>query len=67
MHKERKLKEARFFLGEMHAHERDPSAFIHLLSGSYRRLGRSPNTHTRRRRPRPVVKCSTTPRSMFAR
>lgn len=33
MHEERKLKEAWFFLGEMHARERDPSAFIHLLSG----------------------------------
>ncbi len=33
MHEERKLKEAQFFLGEMHARQRDPSAFIHLLSG----------------------------------
>jgi len=32
MHEDRKLKEARFFLGEMHTRERDPCAFIHLLS-----------------------------------
>jgi hypothetical protein len=33
MHEARKLKEAWFFLGEMNTRERDPSAFIHLLSG----------------------------------
>jgi hypothetical protein len=32
MHEQRKLKEAWFFLGEMHVRGRDPSAFIHLLS-----------------------------------
>jgi hypothetical protein len=33
MHEARKLKEAWFFLVEMNTRERDPSAFIHLLSG----------------------------------
>ncbi len=33
LHEDRKLKEAWSYLVEMHARERDPSAFIHLLSG----------------------------------
>jgi hypothetical protein len=33
MHEDRKLQEAWFYLSEMHTRERDPSAFIHLLSG----------------------------------
>lgn len=32
MHESHKIKEARFFLSEMHARRRDPSAFVHLLS-----------------------------------
>jgi hypothetical protein len=32
MHEDRKLKEAWFFLTEMHGRVHDPSAFIHLLS-----------------------------------
>ncbi len=33
MHEDRKLKEAWFYLSEMHTRQRHPSAFIHLLSG----------------------------------
>ncbi len=32
MHEPEKLKEARYFLAEMHAKQGDPNAFVHLLS-----------------------------------